>query len=288
MGEVAILADLATENHPNLCQLVGIVVNETQPLSLLFELCSGGALAHCLQKASQVLACPAKLALLSQVASAIAHLHGREIIHRDLKSNNVLLAAPPLPTDLESAGDASKPQVSAKVADVGLARWVAGEEFSESPTRRPSEDTTATLDLNGAATPLPIGNNYDWRAPEMVTGQYGVPVDIYAFGILMLEILTWSCHLPPTWREALAFCNDGTTDSPREPPHDSPKPPRAGQTLVTLIETCLAPASTRPRAASLYHSCGALDLNDCKVFQDLWRQFLAHQRKPSKDLQKPS
>jgi len=91
---------------------------------------------------------------LAQVAQGMAFLHAQSppIVHRDLKSDNVLLRH----------GAAEW-----RVADFGLARFVDGG---------PMTAETGT---------------YRWMAPEVVRhAPYGLPCDVYSFGMLFYECLT--------------------------------------------------------------------------------------------------
>ncbi|KAG9407818.1 hypothetical protein AC1031_021055 [Aphanomyces cochlioides] len=86
---------------------------------------------------------PDKLRVASSIAEALAYLHTIQIIHRDIKSKNVLL-------------DSKK---GAKLADFGVSR-----------------------DENDHAMTAGIGTPR-WTAPEVLSGsQYTVAADIYSFG----------------------------------------------------------------------------------------------------------
>jgi len=96
-----------------------------------------------------------------QVARGMAYLHSVGLCHRDLKTANVLL------------DDASPP--TAKVADFGLSRYIAG-------------DGPLSPRLSRVGTPL-------WVAPEVadrslagVRAFYTLSCDVYSFAILLLEL----------------------------------------------------------------------------------------------------
>jgi len=92
--------------------------------------------------------------LMEGIARGLNYIHERKIIHRDLKSLNILLSKKGVP----------------KIADFGLAK--IRTEFSSYMTR----DVGSLL----------------WSAPEILAGQekYDEKVDIYAFGIVLWEIVS--------------------------------------------------------------------------------------------------
>ena len=88
-----------------------------------------------------------------QIIQGLKYLHEREppIIHRDLKSDNVFITG--------STG-------SVKIGDYGLAT-IKRQTFANTV----------------AGTP-------EFMPPEMYEGEYDEKVDIYAFGMIMLELVT--------------------------------------------------------------------------------------------------
>ncbi|RHY50683.1 hypothetical protein DYB34_013336 [Aphanomyces astaci] len=94
-----------------------------------------------------------KVKVAMSIANALAYLHAKRIIHRDLKSRNVLL-------------DDTK---GAKLADFGIARTYSVDE---------------TMSTAAAGT-------YRWMAPEVLMfKQYTIAVDVYSFGVVLSELDT--------------------------------------------------------------------------------------------------
>ncbi|KAI5809119.1 kinase-like domain-containing protein [Peziza echinospora] len=108
--------------------------------------------------------------ILSQLLSATAHLHSHWILHRDLKTSNLLMN--------------NRGQI--KIADFGLARF-----HSSSST---STTTTTTTPTKEPLTQLVVTLWY--RAPELLLGatKYGPEIDIWSIGCIFAELLT---NTPP-------------------------------------------------------------------------------------------
>ena len=147
-------------NHPHICTLhevgeadgqayIAMGLVEGQPLSARL---AGGALP-----VEQVL----RYGL--QLADAVAHAHQRGIIHRDLKSANVIIT----------------PEGRAKVLDFGLAKRLGREELAEA--------TTQTMDsLTG---PGAVVGTLAYMAPEQLRGQPAdARSDIWALGVVLYEM----------------------------------------------------------------------------------------------------
>ncbi|XP_059730233.1 serine/threonine-protein kinase PAK 1-like [Haemorhous mexicanus] len=121
-----------------------------EELWLVLEYMDGGALSDVI---SETFLSEEQMAAISrECLRGLDFLHSNHIIHRDVKSDNILL----------------RTDGSVKLADFGLSTQLT-----------PEQNRRCTL----AGTPW-------WMAPEVVTGQpYGPKVDIWSFGIVGIEMV---------------------------------------------------------------------------------------------------
>lgn len=143
---------LATLKHPNIVRFIG-ACRKPMVWCIVTEYAKGGSVRQFLTK-RQNRSVPLKLAVKQalDVARGMAYVHGLGLIHRDLKSDNLLIF-----------GDKS-----IKIADFGVARI---EVQTEGMT--------------------PETGTYRWMAPEMIQHRpYTQKVDVYSFGIVLWELIT--------------------------------------------------------------------------------------------------
>src|ERR1700751_1493235 len=99
-------------SHPNICTIHQVGETDGE-LYIVMELIEGEPLSKLIAKGG--LPVESVLRYGVQIAVALAHSHGRDIVHRDLKSSNVMVT----------------PEGLAKVLDFGLARRVRKEVLEE-------------------------------------------------------------------------------------------------------------------------------------------------------------
>jgi len=150
------------------------------------------------------------VAIMLTVLHALAYAHGRGLIHRDVKPQNILLSR---------AGDA-------RLADFGIAHLAGGS-------------TTRTAAILGSA---------HYLSPEQARGaEATVESDIYSCGIVLYEMLAGA---PPfDGPNALAIANQHLHDEPEPLQQRSPSAP-AALVAATMRALAKNPADRFPDAES--------------------------------------
>ena len=152
----------AALNHPNICTIHEVGEAEGQAY-IAMELVQGEPLSARLARGPVLPDEVLRYGL--QLADALAHAHERNIIHRDLKSANVIIT----------------PEGRAKVLDFGLAKRMIAEELAEAATL---SGTEATLTRPGA-----VVGTLAYMAPEQLRGQVAdARSDIWALGVVLHEM----------------------------------------------------------------------------------------------------
>lgn len=152
-------------HHPTILGFIGyspIDLNQTNRPVILTEYAPNGSLAHLLKLSSQGLALDGyddtkKLIIIYGIASGMSYLHSKKILHRDLKTGNILVDDRLFP----------------KIADFGLSKQYHDKTTVVTPD--------STINIKG--TPLYI-------APEIWENQQYTPQgDVYAFAFIVYEIM---------------------------------------------------------------------------------------------------
>lgn len=145
---------LSTIRHENVVSFVG-AVTEQPNLCVVMEFMEGGTLDNAIHKNHIELPLFQVLQIAMDVAQGCHYLHRQKpmIIHRDLKSQNILLTRDGL----------------AKIADFGLSRFFKHDVAS----------MTGQVGTPG------------WTAPEVFKhNSYNHKVDVYSFGVVLAECLS--------------------------------------------------------------------------------------------------
>lgn len=146
--EMAILKSL---RHPNIVQFMGLSKHRND-YYIVTEFISGGDLRHLLKDHSKELSWKMRVKMALDTAQALTFLHSKGLMHRDLKSHNLLV---------DENG-------KIKLCDFGFSRRVG--------------DTAEQMTLCGTD---------EWMAPEVMLGEkYDTRADVFSFGMVVTELIT--------------------------------------------------------------------------------------------------
>ncbi|GMI13485.1 hypothetical protein TrLO_g4209 [Triparma laevis f. longispina] len=175
VAEIHILSCL---RHPNILECVGAVLTIPH-ICLVMEYAKKGSLKEILRTSKGLSWRQEKKRMLTNICSGMNYLHTRErpVMHRDLKTDNCLVA-----------GD-----MTVKVSDFGLARILPkrGAYTREKDSREDSPSHSKQnkklqddIQLSGRiGTPI-------YMAPEVIKGeQYSEKCDVYSFGMLLADVI---------------------------------------------------------------------------------------------------
>lgn len=190
--------------HPNIIDVLDIGTMEAGDLYFVMELLEGTDLGTVIRQ-SGPLAVRRAVHIARQIARALSAAHDANIIHRDLKSENVVLTV--------KNGDPD----FVKVLDFGICKQI---------------DTASS----SQTTPGMVMGSPDYMAPEQAAGAPANALsDIYALGTILFEMLTG--RLPFTGRNAIdVLMKKGSGPAPAVTELRPEVPPP----LAEVVARCLA------------------------------------------------
>lgn len=206
---------LKSVHHSNLLEFYG-AAEDDEDFYVVTEYVSGGNIRQYLQT-KQELSWDLRIHIAVGVAQGLGYLHSVNIIHRDIKSENFLV------------GDAWQ----IKVCDLGFARRV---------------------ESLGKKRSMSICGTEEYMCPEIMVGlDYNEKVDIFSFGIFLVELIT-QCYLPTDFKRTAAtqFGIDTLKLKDMVPP-DCP-----AQLMDLVLDCCNFSAYSRPDFEKIV--CRLLDI----------------------------
>src|SRR6266516_2053126 len=150
--------------HPNIVRVLEFVVERGTPV-LIMAHAPGGTIRQCYPPGA-CLSLATTLAYVKQVASALQYAHNHNIIHRDVKPENILLGS----------------NQHVLLSDFGISLLT------------PSPELLSTQDMAGTVP---------YTAPEQLQGKPSFASDQYALGIVAYEWLTGRCPFQGTQWEIM-------------------------------------------------------------------------------------
>ncbi|KAG9454977.1 hypothetical protein H6P81_007881 [Aristolochia fimbriata] len=146
---------LSKARHKNLVMLLGSCSEGNQRLLVYEFVCNGSLDQHLSGRSTEVVSWPDRLKIALGAAKGLQYLHSNNIIHRDMRPNNILVTH-----DYEPM-----------LGDFGLARTQC-----EGPDHSSDSRVVGTI---------------GYLAPEYAeTGKVSKKMDVYSFGVVLLELLT--------------------------------------------------------------------------------------------------
>lgn len=150
---------LRSLDHPNIISLMQ-VYQSPENIYIIMEPCSGTDLGHRKLK-SEAEVC----SIVYQLTEAVAHCHYMNVVHRDLKLENIMFA--------------SESSDSIRLIDFGLSkRFLTRADIIAGEKR-----------LNSRVMQTACGTAF-YMAPEMLKSSYSEKADIWAIGVITYMILT--------------------------------------------------------------------------------------------------
>mgnify|MGYP002629758853 CR=1 FL=1 len=141
---------LSVMRHPNVVQYLG-VCTDPESMCIVTEYCGNGSLADVIRK--KTLTWDMAMRMMLDAATGMLYLHSRDILHCDLKSNNILVDT----------------HYRTKICDFNMSKLI-------------EDSTGSSINIQ----------NPRWLAPEICEGSdtHSTASDVYSFGIVMWEVLT--------------------------------------------------------------------------------------------------
>ena len=215
---------VAMLNHPNIVAIFDVSSQMDRDF-IVMELLEGMTLKEYMAQSGKL---PWRVALhfAIEIAMALEHAHGRRLVHRDIKPQNIMVSV----------------KGSVKVMDFGIARM---------------------MENNSTMTREAIGSVH-YISPEQATGgQVDERSDLYSLGVVMYEMVTSQMPFDGDAPVAVALAHlNNVARRPSELEPDIPK----GLEQIIMRAMARQPSDRYPSARAMLADMNALRLNPEKEF----------------------
>ena len=163
-------------DHPNIIKLIEIYEDKLHYELIMEELNGGSLTERLIEKVDddgETFSEREAATIFKQIISAISYCHGKGIVHRDLKMENVIFVD-------------TKGNLDIKIIDFGLSQYDTFKLLSL--VNLISEETAKTVNMNDI-----VGTPH-YIAPEVLKGKYNQKCDIWSAGVILYSML--SGHFP--------------------------------------------------------------------------------------------
>jgi serine/threonine-protein kinase len=199
-------------NHPNIIEVIDVGQAEDASLFLVMELLTGVSLDVAVRRQQPPMTVGDFIAIMQEVAEALAAAHRSGVIHRDLKPTNVFLHK-----DRDG-------RVVPKVLDFGVSKIL-------------EEENNTALTVIGTVLGSPL-----YMSPEQAMGAAGIDgrTDVFAFGGILFESLTGQRAFDAPNFNALIV-----TIATKQPKSIDEVAPNLPEPLRALVRDCMVTDKTK-------------------------------------------
>ena len=215
--EVELLSKLT---HDNIVDYYDSKIDEVRnELQLFMEMVNGGSLGQFVRDCSEQLTEAVVAKYTAQILEGVAYLHANNVVHRDLKGDNILMSA----------------DGTMKISDFGTSKNI-------NPVGRVGVPEASFSNSQIQGTPL-------WSAPETFDGTYIIESDVWSVGCVVCEMLTKKPPWPVFETVWAAITSIGKCITY---PELMPREPEVTPQCEDFLKCCLNPVATeRTPAADL-------------------------------------
>ena len=180
------LQNLHNLKHPNIIHILDYLNNQSYNYIVL-EYCNGGNLREYLQKYMEKNKAPLNeffiQKILRQIAPALEFMHSKNIIHRDIKLENILLNFNTYPNIPKNGKRPQALKFSEKSLNKDFSAKITGLNFSKDLI----QDNMGSTILG---TPLYMSPDVVERLDNKTNKKYNTSADLWSLGVITYELLT--------------------------------------------------------------------------------------------------